>query len=138
MPPDASELDDLLKRIFGYGSFRPLQREICTTTLAGRDVFALLPTGGGKSLCFQLPALVRGVLGNVLVCLAVWLCYSARSTTDRILADPTLAAEVRALMDEIAAGAAKLLPVATISPPFCQATGTSSPRPANSTGGLGL
>jgi ATP-dependent DNA helicase RecQ len=66
MPPDASELDDLLKRIFGYGSFRPLQRDICTTTLAGRDVFALLPTGGGKSLCFQLPALVRGGLTVVV------------------------------------------------------------------------
>jgi ATP-dependent DNA helicase RecQ len=66
MPPDASELDDLLKRIFGYGTFRPLQRDICTTTLAGRDVFALLPTGGGKSLCFQLPALVRGGLTVVV------------------------------------------------------------------------
>ncbi len=53
------DLDPLLKRTFGYGSFRPLQREICETTLAGQDVFALLPTGGGKSLCFQLPALAR-------------------------------------------------------------------------------
>ncbi len=48
-----------LKRTFGYSTFRPLQREIIEATLAGRDVFALLPTGGGKSLCFQLPALVR-------------------------------------------------------------------------------
>ena len=48
-----------LKTTFGYSSFRPLQREICEATLAGQDVFALLPTGGGKSLCFQLPALVR-------------------------------------------------------------------------------
>jgi len=48
-----------LKTTFGYSAFRPLQREICEATLAGRDVFALLPTGGGKSLCFQLPALVR-------------------------------------------------------------------------------
>ncbi len=48
-----------LKTTFGYGTFRPLQREICEATLAGQDVFALLPTGGGKSLCFQLPALVR-------------------------------------------------------------------------------
>jgi ATP-dependent DNA helicase RecQ len=48
-----------LKTTFGYASFRPLQREICEASLAGRDVFALLPTGGGKSLCFQLPALAR-------------------------------------------------------------------------------
>src|SRR4051812_21995138 len=59
MPPFVHELDLILKRTFGYGTFRPLQREIIEATLAGRDVFALLPTGGGKSLCFQLPALVR-------------------------------------------------------------------------------
>jgi ATP-dependent DNA helicase RecQ len=54
--------DDLLLTLqttFGYPAFRPLQREIMEASLAGRDVFALLPTGGGKSLCFQLPALVR-------------------------------------------------------------------------------
>jgi ATP-dependent DNA helicase RecQ len=53
------DLFPLLKSTFGYATFRPLQREICEASLAGRDVFALLPTGGGKSLCFQLPALVR-------------------------------------------------------------------------------
>jgi ATP-dependent DNA helicase RecQ len=48
-----------LKQYFGFASFRPLQEEIICDSLAGKDVFAVLPTGGGKSLCFQLPALVR-------------------------------------------------------------------------------
>src|SRR5437762_7942616 len=59
MPGDSAELRSALKRYFGFTSFRPLQEEIIRDALAGRDVFALLPTGGGKSLCFQLPALVQ-------------------------------------------------------------------------------
>src|SRR5437764_2016744 len=66
MPTTTHDLELLLKRTFGYGSFRPLQREICEASLEGRDVLALLPTGGGKSLCFQLPALARAGLTVVV------------------------------------------------------------------------
>jgi ATP-dependent DNA helicase RecQ len=53
------DLAPTLKKHFGYEQFRPLQREIISDGLAGRDVLVLMPTGGGKSLCFQLPALIR-------------------------------------------------------------------------------
>jgi ATP-dependent DNA helicase RecQ len=56
---DRAQLLGALKRVFGYDSFRPLQEEIISAAMDGQDVFALLPTGGGKSLCFQLPAIVR-------------------------------------------------------------------------------
>jgi ATP-dependent DNA helicase RecQ len=62
--PDS--LAPLLKQYFGYDTFRPLQREIMEATLAGRDTLAILPTGAGKSLCFQLPALARDGLTLVV------------------------------------------------------------------------
>src|SRR5438046_7205146 len=61
-----ADLSATLKKHFGYDQFRPLQREIVQDALAGRDVFALMPTGGGKSLCFQLPALIRNGLTIVV------------------------------------------------------------------------
>ena len=60
------ELLGALKKHFGYDDFRPLQREIVNDALAGRDLFVLMPTGGGKSLCFQLPALMRDGLTIVV------------------------------------------------------------------------
>jgi len=60
------ELLSALKKYFGYDQFRPLQGEIIQDALAGRDVFVLMPTGGGKSLCFQLPALMRDGLTIVV------------------------------------------------------------------------
>jgi ATP-dependent DNA helicase RecQ len=61
-----SDLGRTLKQHFGYSDFRPLQEAIIQDALAGRDVFVLMPTGGGKSLCFQLPALIRDGLTIVV------------------------------------------------------------------------
>ncbi len=56
-PPEALET---LHRVFGFTSLRPGQTEVVATILAGDDVLAVMPTGAGKSLCYQLPALVGG------------------------------------------------------------------------------
>ena len=50
------ELHSALHRYWGYSSFRPLQKDVVKSLLAGRDVCVVMPTGGGKSLCYQLPA----------------------------------------------------------------------------------
>jgi ATP-dependent DNA helicase RecQ len=59
-------LQEAIARYWGYTSFRPLQREAMDAVLAGRDSLVVLPTGGGKSLCFQAPALVRPGLALVV------------------------------------------------------------------------
>ena len=60
------QLGEILTRYWGYDSFRPLQREAIAAILEGRDSVVVLPTGGGKSLCFQLPALVRPGLALIV------------------------------------------------------------------------
>ena len=60
------DMKGLLRGVFGHDSFRPLQSRIVSAILEGRDVFAVLPTGGGKSLCYQLPALMTGGISVII------------------------------------------------------------------------
>src|SRR5512133_3407968 len=56
----------LLKSVFGYDQFKPLQRNVIENVLNKRDTLAIMPTGGGKSLCYQLPALISSGLTVVV------------------------------------------------------------------------
>ena len=68
-PPDLLQQDQathVLRSVFGYDRFRPPQDEVVAHLIAGGDSLVLMPTGGGKSLCFQIPALVRFGTGIVV------------------------------------------------------------------------
>ena len=64
-PARSQDLDELLRSAFGFSSFRPYQEDVCRTTARGADVLLVMPTGAGKSLCYQLPGIARG--GTTLV-----------------------------------------------------------------------
>src|ERR1700732_388064 len=75
------DLGPTLKRHFGSAQSRPLQREIISDSLAGRDVLVLMPTGGGKSLCFQLPAVI---LAGVTMVISPLIALIVSSTWNRV------------------------------------------------------
>ncbi|WP_457599683.1 RecQ family ATP-dependent DNA helicase [Hydrogenimonas sp.] len=56
---DREKMLEVLQRVFGHERFRPLQKEAVEAAVAGKDLLMILPTGGGKSLCYQLPALLK-------------------------------------------------------------------------------
>src|SRR5262245_15106800 len=60
MPDSLDSLKHIIERHWGYRTFRPLQEQAMRAVLAGRDSLVVLPTGGGKSLCYQAPAVLRG------------------------------------------------------------------------------
>src|SRR3989449_4499831 len=108
-----------LHQIFGFGSFRPGQEEAVRAALSGRDVLVVMPTGSGKSLCYQLPALLRDDLTIVVSPLVALMqdqvdALRARGLGEQVAlvnAQQDAGANSRALA-EAAAGRLRLLYVA--------------------------
>lgn len=74
---------DILKEYWGYDSFRPKQEEIVNAALEGKDVLAILPTGGGKSICFQVPAMMREGIAIVVTPLIALMKDQVQNLNDR-------------------------------------------------------
>ena len=74
---------DILQEYWGYDSFRPMQDEIVSAALEGRDVLAILPTGGGKSVCFQVPAMMKEGIALVITPLIALMKDQVQNLADR-------------------------------------------------------
>ena len=74
---------EVLKKYWGYDSFRPKQEDIVRAALEGKDVLAILPTGGGKSVCFQVPALMREGIAIVVTPLIALMKDQVQNLNDR-------------------------------------------------------
>ena len=121
MPTTATPLDvDLfatLKQHFGFDEFRPGQREVIEHLLAGKSAAAVFPTGGGKSLCYQLPALLLPGVTLVVSPLIALMKDQIDALRARNIAaarlDSTLSAdEYRQVMEDVRSGRLRLLYVA--------------------------
>ncbi|MEX1131645.1 MAG: DNA helicase RecQ, partial [Flavobacteriales bacterium] len=105
---------ELLERHFGYKSFRPLQQEVIEHVLHGNDAVVLMPTGGGKSLCFQIPALALGGLTVVISPLIALMkdqvqALQGNGIPAAFLNSSLSYGEEQAIQEQLRAGALKLL-----------------------------
>ncbi|MDE2902219.1 MAG: DNA helicase RecQ [Chloroflexota bacterium] len=111
------DIHDLLKTRFGYDEFRPLQVDIIQTVLAGRDALVLMPTGGGKSLCYQLPALCLEGLTLVVSPLIALMkdqvdALRANGVAAAFVNSTVPASEARGILAEARSGRLKILYIA--------------------------
>lgn len=114
---DALDLRERLQELFGLDDFRPAQREVIEDVLAHRDVLCVMPTGAGKSLCYQLPAVIQGGLTIVVSPLISLMEDQVQQLRDEGIAaallNSTLTASFRRqVMEELSAGFNGLLYVA--------------------------
>jgi ATP-dependent DNA helicase RecQ len=114
---DLAAANSLLHKVFGFGSFRAGQSEIIETILSGRDVLAVMPTGSGKSLCYQLPALLRDGLTIVVSPLIALMRNQVAQLRSYGIAAASLNSandfdENRQILEQIARGELRLVYVA--------------------------
>lgn len=96
------DIHGVLKKYWGYDSFRPLQEEIITSVLLKHDVLALLPTGGGKSICFQVPGLVLGGTAIVISPLVALMNDQVHNLKKRGISAVALTAQMNPRQIEVA------------------------------------
>ncbi|WP_043845210.1 DNA helicase RecQ [Roseivivax marinus] len=114
MPRDMADAPALLRDVFGFDAFRAGQEEIVDAVAAGENVLAIMPTGGGKSLCFQLPALLRPGVTLVVSPLIALMRDQVRGLREAGVAAGALTSantpeETDAVWDALSAGELKLL-----------------------------
>src|SRR5262244_957609 len=111
------EVEEALHDVFGLAEFRPGQRAVVDAVLAGRATVAVMPTGAGKSLCYQLPAVVAGGTALVVSPLIALMkdqvdALAARGVPAAALTSALAPAELTARLDDMAAGRLRLAYVA--------------------------
>ena len=76
---------EALKTYWGYDSFRPMQERIINEALSGRDILAIMPTGGGKSVCFQVPGMLKEGISIVVTPLIALMKDQVLNLEDRVI-----------------------------------------------------
>ena len=111
---------ELLKKYFGFNDFKGQQKEVILSLLDGKDSFVLMPTGGGKSLCYQLPALMlegTAIIISPLIALMknqvdAMRGFSMENGVAHFLNSTLSKTEINAVKDDVVSGKTKLLYVA--------------------------
>ena len=106
--------EEILKTVFGYDSFRSLQKQIIESVLSGRDTIAIMPTGGGKSICYQVPALIFSgltiVISPLIALMQDQVSALNAAGVDAVFLNSTLSAEQYSQsLSKIRSGKAKLV-----------------------------
>ena len=115
-----TDLQGALKKYFGFDQFKGLQEDVIENVLEGKDTFVIMPTGGGKSLCYQLPALMKGgtaIVVSPLIALMKNQVDAIRGVSEEhgiahVLNSSLTKMEIKQVMSDITSGITKLLYVA--------------------------